>query len=185
MEAILIGLAILIAWTIIAPTGRRLWRQYYRDYYAFTFETTGPFQGQKMIQLPIGQSSFLLWAKHYNDTELDGFTVRFVPTKKTGWKDKQVPASIISIKKANLKWDTTDEIIKRKAKHTFEEEMPIRPSEPSKWTCKFNEVILRGPKLPIGIKIMVEAKESWTGYFSIESRPQRQYGRIKVKITDR
>jgi len=185
MNTFLIGVIIIIVGAIIFWTRKCLWEKYYRDAHAFTFEMENQSQGQKMLKLPIGKASFLLWAKYYNNDKLEGFAIRFIPTKKIKQKTKQVSASIISIKKADLKWDTSDEIFQKERTYIFEEKIsigPYKPNEPSKWVCKFDRAILRGPKLPIGIKIMVKANEPWKGYFSIESRPQRQYGRIKVEF---
>ena len=99
--------------------------------------------------------------------------------KNTDWR--QVPSVAIAIKEAKLKWDTGDEIIQKNRVHIFQEEEPIRLSEPSKWRCQFDKSIFRSPKLPIGIEITIDVKEPWEGYFSVESQPYRQYGRLKVK----
>ncbi len=143
MGAILISLVVLIIGSIIVWPRPRLWiwKKYYRNFHAFKFQMANSFQKQKMIRLPIGQSSFFLWASYYHDAELDGFTIRFVPTKKIIPSAPQIPASVISIKDAELEWDTTDVVIKEKVGHTFQQEMPIELNESSRWVCRFDESI--------------------------------------------
>lgn len=160
-------------------------KEKWRKTHAFIFIPDKEHKKVKKIKLPIGRSSHLFWIKSYKAIELKGFTIRFVPTKGINSKCKQTPSSVIEIKKVELKWDSTDITVHKDKNHILEKEKPIGMNEPSKWHCWFDGGVISSLESPIGIKIVVDAKTPWKGYFSIESRSQKRcYGRIKIKVTN-
>ncbi len=157
----------------------------YRRRNAFIFIPDKKHKKIKKLKLPIDQSRHVFWIKAYKELKLEGFTIRFIPTKGTKSKSKQVPSSIIEIIEAKLKWDSREEKLYGK-KQLLKREDPIGSNEASKWNHYFDKPIIRSPEYLFGIEIVVDVKKSWSGYFSIEGLTEPKcYGRIKVKIDDK
>jgi len=179
--AVLLGFT-KIPYKILCCISKR-YKEKWTKTHAFMFFPDKSHENIKRIELPIGKSTHLFWIKSYRKIELKGFTIRFIPTRGISFKCKQAPSSIIEIEKAELKWDSTDIVIHKDKNHILEKEKPFGMNEPSKWHCWFDGNVISNSESPIGIKVTVNAKEYWKGYFSIESRSQeRFYGRIKVKV---
>ena len=184
---VLVGLILLfLSWVFKIPIRietfiRGYFKQKWNDKHAFTFFLDGEYKKAKKLKLPIGISSHALWIKPYKPMELNGFTVRLIPTKSTKRNASQAPSSIIEIEETKIYWESGEKQKYGKEK-LLKKEGPFGQDEPSKWRCYFDDKILRTPKLWVGIKIKINAKEKWNGYLSFESHPQRQYGRLRVKI---